>query len=379
MTIDDLVLNPDLLMLPPYTPGKSIKELQEEYGLETIVDLSSNKNPLGPSPLAVEAIKRAATDMHYYPGVALDQLRCKLAALMSPNFDEDNIIIGNGSCDVLRMAAEAFLYGGGEAVMRRNAFPMYQVVTKMYGGECVFIESNEDYSFDLLSMAERITDRTRLVFLCNPNNPTGRIITQQELDGFMRQVPPSVVVVLDHAYQEYAEAEEYPDVARYILDGCNVIVTRTFSKVYGLAGLRMGYGIARKEMIEYLSRAQLPFHSSSVALMGAIASLDDVEHVQLSRRINAQGKEYLYRKFEELGLTYVPTQANFILLAGFEHDTKAISQALLRQGVVVLPAHPYNMPQAIRITIGKLEENDRLVEALRLVLEELDGGKVEGM
>jgi len=368
MTIDDLVLNPHLLMVPPYTPGKSKEEFQGEYGLETIVDLSSNKNPLGPSPLAMEAIKQAATDMHYYPGVALDQLRRKLAESIGPDFDEDNIIIGNGSCDVLCMAAEAFLYGGGESIMRRNAFPMYEIVTKMYGGECVLIETNKDYTFDLLSMTERITDRTRLVFLSNPNNPTGRIVTQQELDEFMEQVPPSVLVVFDHAYQEYVEAKEYPDAAKYILDGRNVIVTRTFSKIYGLAGLRMGYGIARKEMIEYLSRAQLPFHSGSVALMGAIASLDDVEHVKLSRKVNAQGKKYLYQKFEELGLAYLPTQANFILLVGFEHDTKTISQALLRRGVIVRPAHPFNMPQAIRITIGKPEENERLIEALRLVL-----------
>ena len=373
MALDSLVLNSHLLMLPPYTPGKSMKELQEEYGLETVVDLGSNKNPLGPSPLAIEAVKRATTDMHYYPGVAVGQLRRKLAESIGPNFDEDNIIIGNGSCDVLRMAAEAFLYGGGESIMRRNAFPMYAAVTKMYGGGCVFIETNKDYTFDLLSMAERITDRTRLVFLSNPNNPTGMIITQQELDEFMERVPPSVVVVLDHAFQEYVEAEEYPDVAKYILEGRNVIVTRTFSKVYGLAGLRIGYGIARKELVEYLRRAQLPFHSSSVALMGAMASLDDVEHVELSRKVNAEGKKYLYQKFEDLALAYVPTQANFILLVSFKHDTKMIRQALLRQGVFVLPAHPYNLPQAIRITIGKPGENERLVEALRQALEELEG------
>jgi len=355
--------------MPPYTPGKAIEELQEEYGLETVVNLGSNENPLGPSPLAIEAIKQAATDMHCYPSVAVSQLRCKLAESIGPNFDEDNIIIGNGSCHVLRMVAEAFLYGGGESIMRRNAFPMYAAVTKMYGGGCVFIETNKDYTFDLLSIVERITERTRLVFLSNPNNPTGTIFTQQELDEFMERVSSSVVVILDHAYQEYVEAEEYPEVAKYILDGHNVIVTRTFSKIYGLAGLRIGYGIARKDIVEYLSRAQLPFHSSSVALMGAMASLDDAEHVKLSRKVNAEGKKYLYQKFEDLGFAYVPTQANFILLVGFKHDTKAISQALLRRGVIVCPAHPFNMPQAIRITVGKPEENERLVEALKEVLD----------
>ena len=356
--------------LKPYRPGQTAYDL-ERYGLTSCVKLGSNENPIGPSPLAIEAVKRAATDMHYYPSAAVSQLRCKLAESIGPDFDEDNIVIGNGSCHILRMAAEAFLHRGGECIMRRNAFPMYAAVTKMYGGECVSTETNKDHTFDLSSMTERITDRTRLVFLANPNNPTGTIVTQQELDESMKRVPPSVVVILDHAYQEYVETEEYPDVAKYILDGRNVIVTRTFSKVYGLAGLRMGYGIAREEIAEYLSRAQLPFHSSSVALTGAIASLDDVEHVKLSKRLNAEGKKYLYQEFEELGLAYVPTHANFILLVGFKHDTKVISQALLRRGVIVCPAHPFNMPQAIRVTIGKPEQNERLVEALKEVLDEL--------
>jgi histidinol-phosphate aminotransferase len=375
MTIEDFVLNPHILTMPPYTPEKTLEELQEEYGLETIVDLGSIENPLGPSPLAMEAVRRAATDTHLYSSinVAADQLRCKLAESMGPNFHKDNIILGNGSVDVLRMAAEVFLYGGGESIMRRNAFPMYEVATKMYGGECVFIESNKDYTFDLLSMADRITDQTRLVFLTNPNNPTGEIVTQQELDEFMKRIPPSVVVILDHAYQEYVEAEEYPDVAKYILDGRNVIVTRTFSKIYGLAGLRIGYGIARKEIIEYLSRSRMPFYSGSVAPMAAIAALDDVEHVKLSRRLNAEGKKYLYQKFDELDLTHLPTQAFFILLVDLKHDTNAISQALLRRGVIVRPGHVFNMPEAICVTVGKPEDNERMVEALRLVLEELEG------
>ena len=370
MTIDDLVLNPHLLAAPAFTPGKSIEDLQEEYGFEKVTKLNSNENPIGPSPLALEAVQRAAADLHYYPGVTVSQLRCKLAESIDPDLDKDNIIIGNGSVDVLRMAAEAFLHGGGESIMRRVAFPMYAALTKMYGGECVFIEANEDYTCDLSSIAEKVTDRTRLVFLSSPNNPTGMTITQQELDELVETIPRSVVVILDQAYQEYVDARGSPDVAKYVLDGRNVIITRTFSKIYGLAGLRIGYGIARKEIIGYLSRARLPFHTSSVALTGAMASLDDTEHVRLSRELNAEGKQYLCEEFDKLGLAYLPTQANFILLVGFEHDTKVISQALLRRGVLVSPTHPFNMPQAIRITIGKPDENERLVEALREVLEE---------
>lgn len=375
MTIEGFVLNPHILAMPPYTPEKTLEELQEEHRLETIIDLGSNQNPLGPSPLAMEVVKRAATDLHCYSSidVAASQLRCKLAESMGPGFDKDNIVIGNGSIDVLRMATEVFLYEGGESIMRRNAFPMYEVMTKMYGGECVFIESNKDYTCDLSSMVERITDRTRLVFLTNPDNPTGVIFTQQELDEFMERVPPSVVVILDHAYQEYAEAEEYPDVTKYVLDGRNVIITRTFSKVYGLAGLRMGYGVARKEIIEYLSRSRVPYYSGSVAPMAAIAALDDVEHVRLSRKVNAEGKKYLYQKFDELDLAYVPSQSYFILLVDLKYDTNAIAEAMLRRGVIVRPCHGFHMPQAIRVTVGKPEDNERMVEALRLALEELEG------
>jgi histidinol-phosphate aminotransferase len=248
------------------------------------------------------------------------------------------------------------------------------MLTKRYGGECAFLEINKDHSFALSSVLEKITERTRLIFLTNPDNPTGMMIAQSELDEFVEQVPPSVVVILDHAYQEYVEAEGFPDGIKYILEGRNVIVTHTFSKIYGLAGLRIGYGIARTEIVEHLRRSRVPFYTGSMAPTGALAALDDVGHVNLSREVNAEGKKYLYQKFDELDLAYLPTEAYFILLVDLKHDTNAIAEAMLRRGIIVRPCHGFNMPQAIRVTVGKPEDNERLVEALRLALEELDNG-----
>jgi histidinol-phosphate aminotransferase len=372
--MEDFVLNPHILAMPLFGPEKTLQEMQEEHGLENIIDLGSNENPLGPSPLAMEAVNRAATNMHRYSSISVvaEQLRFKLAASIGPGFSKDNIILGNGSVDVLRMAAEVFLHEGGEVLIRRNAFPLYELVTRRYGGECVFMETRADYTFDLLSVAESISDQTRLIFLTNPDNPSGMIFTQQELDEFVGRVPPSVLVVLDHAYQEYAEAEGFPDVTKYVLDGRNVLVTRTFSKIYGLAGLRIGYGIARQEIIEYMSRSRVPFYTGTAAPTGAIAALDDVEHVKSSRNVNAEGKKYLYQKFDELDLSYLPSQSYFILLVDFKHDTNAVAEAMLRRGVIVRPCHPFHLPQAIRVTVGKPEDNERLVEALRQTLEELD-------
>jgi histidinol-phosphate aminotransferase len=268
------------------------------------------------------------------------------------------------------MAANVFLHKGGQAIMRRNAFPMFEVVTRMSGGECVFVETNSDYSFDILSVIENISDQTKLLFLANPHNPTGMVIPQDAIDDLMSQIPPSMVVVFDHACQEYVDNQDFSDLARYILDGHNVIVTRTFSKIHALPGLRIGYGVAKKEIIDLLRRTKIPFYSNTVSMRAASAALDDLEHIPLSRTKNQEGKEYLYEHFDQLGLFYLPTQSSFILLVDFKHDTEHIRDAMLRMGILVLPAHPYHLPNAIRIKIGRPEENQRLVDALKYIFHE---------
>lgn len=368
--MEKLTLNENLLGVPLYVGGRPIEEVQREYGLETIIKLASNENPFGPSPLATAAIKEALADAHRYPGTCDTALRSKVAELIDPDFDEDNVIVGNGSCDVLRMVCLAFLHDGGDSIACHSTFPMYRIYTEMFGGDLVPVEAR-DYAIDLPGMAERISDRTRLIFVCNPNNPTGTMLTQQQIDDFMEHVPGHVVVVFDQAYYDYVEAEDYADVREYIKKGRNVIVTRTFSKIHGLAGLRVGYGVAKKEMIEYLQHASSPFHVGSVNLIGAAASLDDVEHIQMSRDRNAAEKRYLYEQFDKLDLHYVPSVTNFTLLVGLKHDEEAMSEAFLRRGVIVRPAGSFGVPGAIRVTIGTREENERLIWALEQVLHEL--------
>jgi len=368
--MEELTLNENLLATPVHVPGKPIEEVRREYGLERIIKLASNENPLGPSPLAVEAIKKALPNAHRYPGTVEANLRARLAELMGGDFDEDNVIIGNGSCDVPRMICLAFLHDGGESVVCPSTFPMYRIYTQMFGGNLVPVEAR-DYAYDLPAMVEKIGDATRLIFVCNPNNPTGTMLTQQQVDDFMEQVPERVVVVVDEAYYDYVADEHYASVKQYIEQGRNVIVTRTFSKIHGLAGLRVGYGVAKKEMIQYLQHARSPFHVGSVNLIGATASLDDAEHMERSRTKNATGKRYLYEQFDRLDLRYIPSETNFILLPELRHDAGAMSEALLRQGVIVRPAGGFGVPGAIRVTIGTTEENERLVWALEQVLHEL--------
>jgi histidinol-phosphate aminotransferase len=370
MAIGNVVLKPDLLKVRVYTRGKSAEDLKRELGVEEVIKLGSNENPLGPSPRAIEAIVQATVDIHRYPSVETQDLRCKLSTSLGPDIDAENIVVGNGSADVICSAAHSFLSGRGESIIAKPAFQMYELATNMYGGQCIFVEA-DGFRLNLQAMVDQITDQTRLVFVTNPNNPTGLIVNQGEVDEFMEKVPSSVVVIFDEAYREYVDAADYPDTIRYVLEGRNVIITRTFSKVYGLAGVRMGYGIANKTLIEYLLHTQPPFHCDRLALVAAMASLEDQEHVKKSQQVNAQGKEYLYRSFEALGVECLPSQANFIMLVNLKHPVQSIDQALLSRGVIIRPTDPFDIPEAFRVTIGTPEENQRLVSAFGEVLEEL--------
>ncbi len=368
--MEKLTINADLLTVPLYVGGKPIEEVQKEYGLDQIIKLASNENPLGPSPLAMEAIKKVVIDVHRYPGIWERELSTKLATLIDPDFDTGNVIIANGSCDLFRLLSLAFLSDGGESVVCATTFPLYRIYTQMFGGKPVVVDA-KNYAYDLSAMLERITDHTRLLYVCNPNNPTGTMLTQRQLDDLMEQVPEHVLVVIDEAYYDYVEAEEYADARAYVKHGRNVVISRTFSKIYGLAGLRVGYGIASKELIEYLQHARSPFHVGSLNLIGAMASLDDVEHMQRSKKLNAAEKRYLYQQFDRLDLPYVATEANFILLPELKYDEKALSEALLRQGVIVRPGSGFGAPGTVRVTIGTREENQRLVQALEQALDQL--------
>lgn len=367
----DVPCNPNLLHVPRYIRGKSILEVQRELGLDEIIKLGSNENLLGPSPKAVEAMQRAAVDAHYYPSVEAHDLREQLAAHLGHQLVAENIIIGNGSADVIRSIGWTFVYDGAESIAQLPAFQMYEIVTAMHGGKTIMLPPTSDYAYDLDAILDHIGERTRLIFLNNPNNPSGLHINRAALDHFLARVPHHVIVVLDEAYADFADAEDFPDSMALVREGHNVIATRTFSKLYGLAGVRVGYGVARRDLIESLLRTQTAFHVGRVALLAASAALEDRAHAARAWQVNCAGKRQLYAAFEEMGLHYFPTQANFVMLIDLPFPVTAIEHAMHRRGIIIRPCEPFGLPDALRITIAPPYENERMLRALRESLEEL--------
>jgi histidinol-phosphate aminotransferase len=369
-----LKLNPHLLTVPAYIAGKPIEEVQTEYGLDDVVKLGSNENPLGPSPLAVAAFQNALQDAHRYPGVADKQLRRKLAAHYNARngaaFTEQNFLTGNGLGDVLRMIAHAFIFDGGESIRCDPTFPLYAIFTKMLGGVAIAV-AHDRFRYNLRAMADAITERTRAIFICNPNNPTGTVVTRDEVARFMERVPPSAVVVFDESYCDFVDDANYSNALDYVKAGQdNVLVLRGFSKAYGMANLRIGYAIGTAAMIHYLSHAQIVFNTGDPILRAAAAALDDQAHVVATRQLIAREREFLQQGFSDLDLTYVPSQTNFILLVNLPQDVKTLNEGMLRRGVIIRPMGGFGMPDAIRVTIGTRAQNERLLAAMSQCLSE---------
>lgn len=355
--------------IKPYVPGKPIEEVQREFGLDDVIKLASNENPLGPSPKAKEALVSGIADVHIYPDGSHYHLKQDLARFHG--LDPDYFIIGNGSDEVLKLLAETFINEGDEGIMADPSFSEYDFCVTLMGGKMVKVPVNNGLGLDLQAMAAAITDKTKLVFVCNPNNPTGTIVRGNELDDFLAKVPDHVIVVFDEAYFEYVEDEGYRSGLDYLKEGHqNVVVLRTFSKIYGLSGLRVGYGIAQPELINWISRTREPFNVNSLAQLGARAALTDDEFVATSREVNNKGKEYLYREFQARNISFVPTHTNFIF-ADVGVDCKEVFQSLLKQGVIIRTGDIFGYPTYIRVTIGTEEENKRFIAALDKTLEEL--------
>lgn len=363
-SMEDLTLKSCICSAQLYVAGTSIEEIRRKYGLEEICKLASNENALGPSPLAVEAIQKMLADIHRYPAVADDELRAKLAHTLSDSgLGEECFITGNGSCDVLAMITRAFICEGDEAIICPPTFLMYEILVNICEGRCVFVDLKDDFTCDLPQVLASITDRTRLIFLCNPNNPTGTVITRDELDDFLAQVPSCVLVVIDEAYWEYADPELLPDTLSYIREGRNVLSVRTFSKVYGLGGLRIGYGIAYEELAQYIRRLRMPFHINAVTMRGATAALDDQEHVKKSVQHNRVEREFLYAGLDDLELPYAHSQSNFIIVRP-GYDPQLIYERMLEEGVIIRPMAAFRAPDCFRITVGTRAENERLLQVL---------------
>jgi histidinol-phosphate aminotransferase len=346
--------------IKPYVPGKPIKELERELGIKDSIKLASNENPLGPSQKALKALRdfiHNGSELSRYPEGEGYYLKSAISEKLGVGTDE--IILGNGSNELIDIAAKTYIGVGDEAVMATPSFVVYSMAARSVGATPIEIPLT-DYRHDLAAIADAITEKTKIVFVANPNNPTGTVNKKNEFEKFMEKVPDGILIVVDEAYYEYVRDPEYPDTLKYFRDGRDILILRTFSKAYGLAGLRIGYGIAKKDIVSEMNKVREPFNTNTLAQVAALRALDDKEHIKKSKETNELGKGFLYKELDSLGITYVPTEANFIYMP-LHVESKIIYDALLRMGVIVRPVGP----REIRVTIGLPEENKRFIEALK--------------
>lgn len=362
MALKDLI-KPHILGLEPYQPGKPIEELERELGLSGSIKLASNESPLGASPKGVAALQRAIASIHRYPDGASFLLRRKLADRLS--VDGEQLVLGAGADEILELLAKVLLGPGDECVYAWPSFAMYPIVVQGMGARPVPVPLDADFVHDLPAMVAAVGERTKLVFVCNPNNPTGTSVGAEAFDAFMAALPEDVVVAVDEAYVDFARRPDLPDSVGWLRRRPGTIVLRTFSKIFGLAGLRIGYGVADRELADYLQRARHPFNVNRLAEVAAAAALDDAEYVKRVTRLNANGVDYLSRELRGLGIEVWPTDANFVLA----RTGPGVYERLLREGVIVRPMAAFGLPDCVRISVGLPEENERLVKALRRLRE----------
>ncbi len=353
--------------IAPYQPGKPIGELARELNLDpdSIIKLASNENPLGVSPLAMKAMQRAIADLARYPDG--NGFELKQAIVRTFGVAMSQVVLGNGSNDVLDMAARAFLAPGVEAIYSQHAFAVYPIATQTIGAKGVEVPAR-NFGHDLDAMLKAVTAQTRVIFIANPNNPTGTLLRGEELLRFLRAVPASVIVVLDEAYNEYLEPGLKTDSIGWLAQFPNLVVTRTFSKAYGLAGLRVGYALGHEAVIDLMNRVRQPFNVNSISLAAAAAALDDREFVRRSYELNACGMRQITQGLAKLGLSYIPSFGNFLSVK--VGDAAKVFQQLLRRGVIVRPVAGYGMPGYLRVSTGLESENQRFLDALKASLAE---------
>ena len=362
-----LPLNPFLKNLPVYQPGRPIEEVARELGLpaDSIIKVASNENPFGPSPLAIAAMQKAIAGVNLYPDGNAFYLKQKLAAKLG--VEPANLILGNGSNEIIEFVAHALLAPGADVVVSQFCFAIYPIVAKMFGANVITVPA-KNYGHDLPAMLRAITPKTRIVFVANPNNPTGTLAPREEVIQFVNEVPDDVLLVMDEAYIEFLD-----DAGGFGPRSCvsgarkNLILMRTFSKIYGLAGLRIGYGIGNPDLISALEKIRQPFNINLLAQTAALAALDDDEHVRKTRANNFAGLEFFSRAFRDLKLEFVPSFANFILVRVGEGQK--IFEAMQKQGVIVRPMGGYQLPEWIRISVGTPQENERCLKALKNALD----------
>lgn len=359
-----LPLRPAIKEMTPYVPGKPVEDVRRELGITDLVKLNQNENPLGSSPAAVAAAQAAMSRLHTYPEGTSRALRERLAQLW--NLPPEWFIVGNGSDEVFRLVAETYLEPGDPVVVPAPSYASYPMVAELMGAPVVKVPLGPDQTMDLPAMARAAAEsKAKIIFLCRPNNPTGAVFSEEALRAFMPLLPQGTVVLLDEAYREWDETAF--DSRTFLKGYPNVIVTRTFSKIYGLAGFRLGYGVARPEFIAPFYTVRDPFSVNILAAAAGLAALDDTEHLVRSRSNNREGKAYIYAALERLGLVYIPTEANFITF-DVGRPSKEVYEAMLRLGVLVRPCASFGLPTHLRVTIGVPDENRRFVLALEAVL-----------
>jgi len=352
--------------LIPYEPGKPIEEVEREYGIANSIKLASNENPLGPSPKAMAAIRAKLDDLNLYPDGDCFYLKSGLAKKLG--VAPEQLIFGNGSNEIIELAVRTFMRPGDHAVMARQAFVVYQLIVQAVGGKSVQVPLRE-YTHDLAAIGAAVTAETKIVFLANPNNPTGTIYRRAEWEAFLAKLPQDVLLIVDEAYFEYVQDDGYPDSLKYQSDTRPMLTLRTFSKLYGLAGLRVGYGVGPREIISMMQRVRQPFNVNAPAQWAALAALDDGDHVLRSLAVNCEGLEYLGGEFKKLGLEFVPSHGNFVLVR--VGKGQEVFKQLLSQGVIVRPMGGYQFPEHVRVTVGTMAENRKFIGALQKVIKNL--------
>ncbi len=355
---------PQLRDLIAYEPGKPIEDVARELGLEPdeIIKLASNENPIGPSPKAVEAMKEAVENVHFYPDGGGWRLRNAIAEKFGLN--RENVILGNGSNEIIELIGHAFLNPGDNVIVADHAFVVYKLMATLFGADTIEIP-DPGFVHDLDAMAAAITPNTKQIFVANPNNPTGTMVGQEDIERFMDKVPEHVVVIFDEAYYEFLN--EPPDTLKFVREGRNVVILRTFSKIQGLAGLRIGYGLAPQPIADVLQKCRQPFNANAIAQVGALAGLLDEDHQEKTRQLTDEGRTYFQTEFEKMGLEFVPSFANFVLVKVGDGDR--IFREMMKQGVILRAMRGYKLPDWVRISIGRPDQNARCVEVLKQLLE----------
>ena len=356
----------EVLSVEKYVAGKPISEVKRELCLDQVIKLASNENPLGCSPKAKEVIKDMINDSALYPDSASYEL--KLALGKKLNVSKDQIFCGAGSDSLIKVLCNTFLSKDDESIMANVTFPRYDTNTRLMGAKSIKVPM-KDNALDIEAMVDAITDKTKIIWFCNPNNPTGNIFKKEEFNKVLRRIPKKVIIVMDEAYVEYVESNDFPNSLELLKENPNIIVLRTFSKAYGLASLRCGYGIATEELVGYLNRVINPFDVNLFAQNAAIAALLDEEFLNKVYETNNEEKTFLYEEFSKMNLDYIATDANFIMV-NLNRDDKPIFDALLKKGVIIRPGFLLDMPQWLRITIGTREQNEKVVKALKEVILE---------